>query len=371
MIAGQSTGADETRRLRQHRLNSFDFLRFVGALMVIVGHSQELLTHSTPTLIGKPLAHIGVIVFFSVSGYLVTESWLRDPAPGRFLVRRAVRIFPALAVVVVLSALVLGPMLTTLPLDAYFLHPQVTAYFWNIALSPQYSLPGVFADNAYPNVVNGALWSLAPEFVCYLAVLAVGLLPRRVGPFAVVALFVALAAVSAQPWPTEQYVAYGSDLFQAATVTVYFAAGAVIRVFRVPLRADVALVLIVGALAVSGHAAASTLAWNVALPYAILAFGRQNWPVLRSWGRHGDPSYGMYLYAFPIQQVLSMLSDGAMSVPMMIVLTSALAIGAGYLSWFTIEKPALGYRPPPRADGVQIPPSQVIDRRAKAWRSMQ
>ena len=125
------------------RSNSLDFLRFLGATMVIVGHPFTLLGQTTIGVFRKPLAHLGIIVFFSISGYLIAASWQRDPSVGRFLARRALRIFTALVVVVAISALVLGPLTTILPLKTYFGHSQLFDYFLNIVLSPRYNLPAV------------------------------------------------------------------------------------------------------------------------------------------------------------------------------------------------------------------------------------
>ena len=79
-----------------------------------------------------------------ISGFLIAASWLSDPNPFRYFSKRALRIFPALAMVVALSALVLGPLVTTLPLSSYLANPRVAAYFSNVALRPSYDLPGVF-----------------------------------------------------------------------------------------------------------------------------------------------------------------------------------------------------------------------------------
>jgi peptidoglycan/LPS O-acetylase OafA/YrhL len=134
------------------RDNNFDFLRQFAAFCVIVGHSQSL------------VSTFGVQIFFAVSGFLVTESWLRGPKIGSFLKKRTSRIFPGLMVCILLTALVMGPLLTRLPVGEYFDHPGTLLYLKNIFLSPVYFLPGLFEGNTYPNAVNGSLWSLPVEF---------------------------------------------------------------------------------------------------------------------------------------------------------------------------------------------------------------
>lgn len=327
------------------RSNNFDFLRFLAAMMVIVGHSFTLLGQPSIALFGKPLAHMGVIIFFSVSGYLIADSWQRDPSVGRFLARRALRIFPALIVVVVISAVAVGPLMTSLPLETYFNHSQFFDYFLNIVLSPRYNLPAVFLDNPYPNAVNGSLWSLAPEFACYLAIVLLGLIFRRHLAWPIAFAFVALAIVNVSP--RGSLVVFGSDIFQASDVSVYFAAGALVRCRSIPLRSDVGLLFLLGASIASAinFDFVAMFAWDIALPYVILWLGLQRWPVVGAWGRFGDPSYGMYLYAFPIQQTLAHVTNGTIALPVMILATGALSAGAGYLSWMLVERPALRYRP--------------------------
>ena len=327
------------------RSNNFDFLRFLAAMMVIAGHSFPLLGQPSIALFGKPLAHVGVIVFFSISGYLIADSWQRDPSVGRFLARRALRIFPALIVVVVISAVALGPLMTSLPLKTYFNHSQFFDYFLNIVLSPRYSLPAVFLDNPYPNAVNGSLWSLAPEFACYLAIVLFGVALRRHLAWPVAFAFIALAIVNVSP--NGSFVVFGSDAFQASDVSVYFAAGALVRCRSIPLRSDAGLLVLLAASIASAVSFdfVGMFAWDVALPYVILWVGLQRWPIIGAWSRFGDPSYGMYLYAFPIQQTLAHVTNGTIALPVMILATGALSAGAGYLSWMLVERPALRYRP--------------------------
>src|SRR5579871_1464824 len=95
---------------QQSRLNNFDHVRLFGALLVIYGHAYPLTGTVIPGFAANGVATIGVKIFFSISGYLVAQSWLRDPNIVRFFTRRALRIFPALIAVVLLSTFVLGPI---------------------------------------------------------------------------------------------------------------------------------------------------------------------------------------------------------------------------------------------------------------------
>src|SRR5690349_17297938 len=100
--------------------NTFDALRLFAALLVIFGHAFRLTGEIGPAFAGTGVATTGVKIFFVISGYLVAQSWMRDPHPVRFLRRRVLRVMPGLIAVVVLTALVLGPLVTRLPPAAYF-----------------------------------------------------------------------------------------------------------------------------------------------------------------------------------------------------------------------------------------------------------
>jgi len=164
------------------RHNNFDALRLLAALVVLVGHSWPLSGHgSAPTIAGVPVFTVAVWVFFSLSGFLVTTSWERDPSVGRFLARRAGRIFPALVVIVVVTVVAIGPAVSTMTHAGYWASPTTWIYLSNITLVASYELPGVFEGLPRP-VVNGSLWTLGPEFCCYLVVMAVGLCARRLRP---------------------------------------------------------------------------------------------------------------------------------------------------------------------------------------------
>src|SRR5689334_8189121 len=128
-----------------HRNNSFDFARLLGAFMVLYSHSFAVAGLPEPVVAGMwSFGSLGVFIFFSISGYLITLSWKGDPNVFRFLLRRSLRIFPGLAVMVFLTVFVLGPLVSSLSASAYFQHPATYQYLKTMALHIHYYLPGCF-----------------------------------------------------------------------------------------------------------------------------------------------------------------------------------------------------------------------------------
>lgn len=348
------------------RRNNLTFVRFVAACIVVIGHAQAIVGHIQTQIFGGSVAVVGVMVFFAISGYLITDSWERNPSLGIFFANRCLRIFPALAVVTILTAFVLGPTITSLSVGDYFSNPNLLYFLRNLWLYTTYFLPSVFEHNPIPNAVNGSLWSLAPEFLCYTIVAAVGLSSPNLRGYAFFALFIGLAAACFYypSYTGPQIVFYATDAFQAASVMMFFMVGAMIRLFRVPLNVYVAAALLVGYFLFPGGSpyVRLTLNWLV-LSYFALSFGFASFPILNRWDRPGDFSYGIYLYAFPIQQTLWYLLDGRISAAEMIASSLVLSVAAGVGSWHLVEKHALKLKPRRRikVGGAQPAAGLVID----------
>ena len=143
------------------RLNNFDALRIAAAFSVLLSHQYALCGLKEPVVFGvMSLGTLGVLVFFSISGFLVSQSWRQDPHLARFLAKRWLRIWPGLAAFTVLSACVLGPIVSTLSWRSYYSDVEFYAYFESLKLfTIQYGLPGVFDNNIAPKAVNGSLWT--------------------------------------------------------------------------------------------------------------------------------------------------------------------------------------------------------------------
>jgi len=323
--------------------NNFDFVRLVAALAVFVAHQSKLSGHGRLMASSDhDLGKIGVMVFFALSGYLVAQSWERDPQVWRFLARRALRIWPGLICVVLLMVFALGPAVTTLPLREYFLDPQTLQYLGHLFLFISEELPGVFQGQAIERV-NGPLWTIPIEVGWYIVLGllgAAGLLRPRwtlaallvLGTAYVFGIYGAGNEDSLPFWELELglFFLYGSALHYG-------------RSWWASRRRPVALLLLAAAL-LSDALGQQYLGILIFLPYAVILVGEASTPVLRRAGRWGDLSYGIYIYSFPLQQTviwatangLGLLSGGALSL--------ALTLLCAALSWHGVEKPALALK---------------------------
>lgn len=324
------------------RTNNFDAIRIIAALAVIVGHAWPLtgLPHP-PEVAGIKIYTLAVYVFFAVSGYLITRSWLSTPSVVRFLTARLLRILPALIPFLIVAVFVMGPAVTTS--SDYFGRAETWRYLQNVTLVAVYDLPGVFRDHPI-TAVNGSLWTLGPEFLCYLAVLALGLVAARFPKTRAIAFTLTMAAVA---------VVASDHVRPAATSMVFFGVGSILaslscRIPRWPALPLFGLWILVAWLVPS---AGILVAW-VAVPYAAIVIGRASTPVLRRAGRFGDVSYGTYLWGFPVQQmVIDLLGILSLWQNLAVVVPVTLVIAWG--SWHLIEKRALALKSP-RSSAIHV-----------------
>lgn len=330
----------------QGRDNNFNLLRIVAASAVLVTHSfalqagsgeAEPLRHS----LGMTMGAMAVDAFFVTSGFLVTASLLGRSGVAEYAWARVLRIFPALLVMLLLTVFVLGPLYTSLPAASYLGSPSVYKYLLkcgSLVTGVAYTLPGVFEANPYKGAVNGSLWSMPYEVRMYIF-LALGWLAVR------------------RLWARDAKRAYGWVLGAAAAVSgglvlamqpgegaflklfYMFAAGAAMHAFRqrLPLSHAVAAL---GALALAVTAALGPkpfyLAYVLAVPYLLLYLVYVPGGWLRRYNRLGDYSYGVYIYAFPIQQAL-LASIPGLSVAALIAASGALTLACAVASWHGLE----------------------------------
>lgn len=332
------------------RENNFDAIRLVAATMVLVYHAYPL-TGSRSSFVsafGVSLGDVGVLMFFSISGFLIVDSWRRKPHLGSFLLKRARRIFPGLAFVVIACALVLGPLVTTSALSDYFADPRTAGYvILNLLFQTTYVLPGVFDENPYPVAINGSLWTLEHEARAYVLIAAIGVVgllrDRRVATIVLVGVL-ALETTSVA----------ATEILGFRTLITGFLVGALLLLWRDRVRCSMPLA--VASLAITiplNHAvggAAIQLAFIAAIGYATIALAYCTPPAWNSVLRGHDLSYGVYVWGFPVQQTIAWSWGDVGPIPMLIIAAPTVALLA-WISWRLVERPALGRRRPSLTDG--------------------
>lgn len=300
------------------RDNNFNLVRVIAAMLVLYSHSFALATGRKETeplaaALGTTPGGIAVDIFFITSGFLVTASLLSRSCARDFIRARVLRIYPALTVATFLTVCTVGAVLTELSTVRYLLHPETLLHLArNITLVTgiSHTLPGVFVGNPYPNAVNSSLWSLPYEIGIYTGLLtlwlSVGIEQRRQR------LIIALIAIAAVALAAH-FFAHGfwrpSSLLR---LTWMFAAGALIQLYRDRIIVTLALAYVPGG-------------------------------AVRHYNRLGDYSYGIYIYAFPIQQTLALVIP-SISIVEMIVWSGLLTTATAVFSWHLVEKRALALR---------------------------
>src|SRR5215472_15724913 len=339
------------------RRNNFDALRLVAAASVVFSHSF-LIAEGTQDhewlirLTGNQsiLGLVGVFVFFAVSGFLVTQSFEQTGDPWRFLAKRALRIFPGLFVATLLSAFVLAPLVTTLPLGAYLSRAEPYQYVFGNTLLDQtvHELPGVsFVDNPVGLEIDGPLWTLRLEFLMYLMVLALGLLRLLTVRTALLLLAFGIACLRFEMlYPLEKWGWFFELLSGWGWLVGFFAAGMVLYKLRhTPVFGGrVALV------ALAGFVLSVPLRQFIPL-FPVFGCYLALWlaltprlPVIPA-ARFGDLSYGLYIYGWPVEEGVIWALGGKALWWQVFALALPAAAAIAFLSWHLVERPALQLKP--------------------------
>lgn len=332
----------------QHRENNFDFVRLVAASFVLFSHMYALMGRSEPELAtDHSLGNIGLLIFFSISGYLVTLSWLSDPDPLRFLMRRSLRIWPALAVIVFISGFIIAPLFGERSLAELVTSREFFAFLSNLTFIPPYKGLDAFAGLPLREV-NGSLWTIPIEFLCYIVTVTILGFRISLGRWLLLltlgaaGIYYFLAVSGRDP---SGIAASHPFIMRFISLWFFFAVGALIAAWcrsRIPAALMLASLIAGIFLLIAGQALIGLL---LALPITIVTFGRASWPIIRRAGRLGDFSYGLYLYAWPCQQIVVYYLGIVRPVIMEAFISLGLALACAAASWFAVERPALRLKP--------------------------
>jgi len=359
------------------RRNSLGFLRMVFALMVLLDHAFPIGGFNkgsdpmwTWTNGQESLGGLAVGGFFVVSGYLVTKSFFESKTGTRYLWKRVLRIFPGFWVCLLVTVAVFAPIAYHYEfhsLHGYFSDAPDSPgnYLKNNALLQmnQYNINGLlsstpYAHSGYPQAFDGSLWTLIYEFKCYIGIAilgTLGLLWRA--PISVVVLMLVfwVAQIEDQLHPNRLtgWPLIGDPAM--ARLAFIFLLGAIFYLYRerIPMSnvlAGVAFVVLVVGMRTALYTSIGQVAWAYLVLWLAVVLP------LHHFDRYGDYSYGLYIYAFPVEQLLALYGVQKLGYFPYVVSATAIALVFAAGSWFLIEKPFLRLK---RLSLGEVPSRQV------------
>jgi peptidoglycan/LPS O-acetylase OafA/YrhL len=326
----------------------FDRIRLIAATIVILHHCGTYLipniAHDYLFNYSQRFINFGlfaVTIFFALSGFLVAPSLLRTGDIVTFTVNRFLRIMPALAASVFVTMFVIGPLLTSRPLQLYFTDPETYRYMKNLVFLTIDTLPGVRTANGELIIVNGALWTLYFEVLCYasLVIMSIsGILARR---GCTAAVFVTIYVFNALLWYSSSLHAVIPDRIETfVSLFVYFASGVCLYRFAgsIPWSAGAAAGAALS-IAVGLPLGIGVLVAPICLPYLVVYIGLSQF--LGQAQYKNDYSYGVYIFHAQILAFMLImfpsLRNFFVATPVIVVASLSIAM----LSWTFIEAPAL------------------------------
>ncbi len=343
-VTGHVSVEDRLVATKNHP-SGFDYLRIILALLIVADHTAVVCFGNVgqrwlfegitrPVLIGL------VPMFFALSGFLVASSLMRSRSLTTFVGLRALRIIPALAVDTLFCALIIGVMLTDLPLKEYLRSHDFFKYFLNIAGDIHYNLPGVFTRNP-STAVNSQLWTIPFELKCYAALTGmalVGLHRRRALLLVATGLVVLLTAIYVAENPPEI-----TDAWQLLVPSFLLGVCAYAYRDKLPWSPWLFTASLAAMIPLLSQNNALTVMAAIPITYVTVWLGLLE-PRRVALIRSGDYSYPLYLYSFPIQQMIFTVLPWGRIWWMNLLLAVPLAFIFAALSWHLIEKPAQGKR---------------------------
>ena len=347
------------------RDNAFNFMRLCFALMVIVFHAGVIgwgLGHE-PIAWPVDLGGIAVTGFFGLSGFLICRSGRRT-SPVRFVWHRILRIFPGYWACLIATAFILAPLLFWHEHGSLHLFRHTGSgplgYVYHNFLTDQQQgdVSRVTYTAKYPSVLNGSLWTLKSELTCYLLVLLLAIIAvLRRARWLVLVIGGGLLAVivwdtfvgPTQPGPLAPVIVVDLPvlgvflLFYLAVFGLAFVLGMIADLYRAVIPMNDVL----GVIATVCWLASLWLGWPlfgpavVAFVYMLLWLGVRIPRALRRIGRKNDYSYGVYIYAFPLQQALSILGVPRFGYWFYLLTSIVTVLAVAMASWHLVEKRAM------------------------------
>ena len=332
------------------RDNNFNLLRFLAALGVFISHTFPIAGFG---LGGKAqlLGHVSVNIFFLISGFLVTKSLLQRDNLRSYFLARGLRVFPALIVAVLFTVFVVGLLLTTSSPFDYLTDDRVYVYWLKNSLlvlpNIPTDLPGLFVDSNHRPIANGPLWTLPYELACYV-ILAFVFFITRINSTRKILLLVAISLfifcftvyVVNQITQTDQLAYFLNK--ETYRLFAMFNLGVVVYLMRqrIQLSFRVLFFSLIIFLLTLLYRPLSIISFYLVIAYCVFWFAYIPKGKIRLFNRIGDYSYGIYIFAYPIQQGVAQLIPGLSLLGHFLISFSLTCILA-FFSWHLIEARAL------------------------------
>ena len=329
--------------------NNFNLIRIIAALAVLVGHSFALLRQPEPfsQLLGMSLGSMAVDIFFIASGFLVAGSLLIKQSMSEYVLARILRIYPALLTMLLVTVFLLGAFFTSFSLASYYADSQIYLYLikcLTLISGVRYYLPGVFDSNPFKGAVNGSLWTLVYEVKMYIYLamlwLTSSLVKHHRVKFFEYLIVLCTALAIALVFVHHFYI---KDESNAVRLFFMFFSGASYWILKErvkllgPLFGGVSVALLVSPFF---NQQVFFVLYQLGIAYLLFYLAYIPAGTIRKYNAAGDYSYGVYIYAFPVQQsVVALFPD--MSVLQMMLLSALITLILAILSWHLIERRAL------------------------------
>lgn len=315
--------------------SNVSLFKLIAAIMVLLCHSYPLTGNGSDFLIdltsGKlGLGFVAVSIFFTFSGYYLSKSLERCDDSNVYLKKRVFKIFPPLIAVVMVSIFIIGPVFTSLSLKEYFVSKETYFYFFNALLIPVHELPGVFTNAPYNPTINGSLWTLPVEFGCYIFLLVLYKLQKRFNKEFVNILLLAFIFIVC-PLISSVLNATSLGIFTAAISPFsMFCMGHLYWEYKEKIFGNKYTVLLACVVLLVGLGSDFySIIFLTCFPFLVLTMVNNH----NTWIKNGlweQISYEIYLWGFPIGQVLVELFPG-ISVAIHFVATTLIAVGISIL----------------------------------------
>lgn len=331
--------------------NNFDFVRFVLASLVLYSHSFYLYTgkqHSENkgeiiyTLTNGQLdgGSLAVNMFFVISGFLITMSWFNNPSIYAYSIKRLFRIFPGLLGVTIFVVIIMAPLISHNLVEYYnnLLFKNIIKDLLNMTISPD-TVQNIFSS-LYSKAINGSLWTLRYEVCCYILILILGF-TKLLNKLIVILLFVAFFSIYILQ--TYGYLDLTRGAIPVPRLFSYFLLGTLLYFFKDDIIFSKKYIILSCVLLIIFIKLGILNAYIIfGLSYLLFAFIYSSTIKLHNFGKYGDLSYGIYIYAFPLQQLtLYLFRD--ISFIMYMAVSFAMTISMSFLSWHLIEKTSLNF----------------------------